>query len=42
MAPLRETADLYPPLPEDEDWNTYPKGIALFTYLPRQGLGKKE
>jgi hypothetical protein len=25
MAPLRETADLYPPSPEDEDWDKYPK-----------------
>jgi hypothetical protein len=47
MAPLRETADLYPPLPEDEDWNTYPKmgniekEMHYLHICPDKGLGRK-
>jgi hypothetical protein len=45
--PPREIGDFYPPTSENKDCNKYPEmgnieGNALFTYSPRQGLGKKE
>jgi hypothetical protein len=43
MAPLRETADLYPPSPQDKDWDKYPEMGNIeeeMHYL--KGLGKKE
>jgi hypothetical protein len=47
-APLRETADLYPPpTPEDEDWNEHPEMGSIeeeMSYLhicPNKGLAKK-
>jgi hypothetical protein len=47
MALPRETADLYSPLPEDEDWDKYPKmgnieeEMHYLHICPDKGLGRK-
>jgi hypothetical protein len=47
MAPLRETANLYPPPPEDEDWDKYPEmenikeEMHYLRICPNKILGRK-
>jgi hypothetical protein len=46
-APPRKTADLYPPFPEDEDWDKYPemenitKEMHYLHICPDNDLGRK-